>query len=185
VDATLAMLGDVGYQGLTIEGVATLAGVSKATIYRWWSTKANLVIEAVSHRLQQPPPPSGDALMDIRAMIATLVGIFAGAVGSVLPVLAVDVAGDPDATEKLASVLGPYRAGNTAVLLSAVGRGELPHDIDTTAVLDAIIGTILYRRLMHRPLDSSLVDQLTVLVLNGEVPRLQAQPLAGSCNSAV
>jgi hypothetical protein len=107
-------------------------------------------------------------------MILRIVDAFAGPLGYVLPALAADLADDPKATNQLAGVLGPYRASNVAVLLSVVGQGDVPHDIDTTTVLDAIAGTILFRRLMHRPLDGVLAEQLAALVLTGQLPRIQA-----------
>jgi AcrR family transcriptional regulator len=70
VESTLALLQEVGYLRLTIESVVAHAGVGKATIYRWWSTKANEAIEAIGQRLRQPPPLTGDT--DIRAMVLTL-----------------------------------------------------------------------------------------------------------------
>ncbi|MDT4946970.1 MAG: hypothetical protein QOH14_3703, partial [Pseudonocardiales bacterium] len=51
VDATNQLLIEVGYGQLTIEGVAARAGVGKATVYRWWPSKAALAIEAMSRGL--------------------------------------------------------------------------------------------------------------------------------------
>ncbi|MCP4308122.1 MAG: helix-turn-helix transcriptional regulator, partial [bacterium] len=48
LQATREMLDEVGYSRLTIEGVAARAGAGKATVYRWWSTKGELVLEAVA-----------------------------------------------------------------------------------------------------------------------------------------
>lgn len=170
VESTLALLQEVGYQRLTIESVAAHAGVGKATIYRWWSTKANLAIEAIGHRLRQPPPLTGDTETDVRAMIRTLVDIFNGPVGHVLPALALDLADAPQILGQLASLLGPYRASNAATLLSAAEHGDLPYNIDTTAILDTIVGALIYRRMMRRPLDDMFATQLTQLIVSGRLP---------------
>lgn len=169
--ATLATLQELGYHQTTVESIASRAGVGKATIYRWWPTKADLVIEAISHLIDSPPPLTGDSRVDIRAMIDTMIAVMAGPVGHVLPAVASELADNPAASKRLAELLGPVRAANSAVLLSAAGRGDLPHDIDTTAVLDTLAGAILFRRLMLRPLDAHFADQLTTFVLTGDTPR--------------
>ncbi len=174
MDATLAMVREVGYHRLTIEGVATHAKVGKATIYRWWPTKAHLVIGALAYRRPERSPLTGDSAKDIRAMILRKVGAFAGPIGYILPAVAADLADDPDASHLLAGLRGTHRAGEVAVLLSAIVQGDLPHDLDTATVLDTISGTVLYRRLMHLPLDDALADQLTTLVLTGQLPRIKA-----------
>ena len=56
LDATLEVLADVGYDRLTMDAVATAAKASKATLYRRWSSKAALVIDAVARPEGRPPP---------------------------------------------------------------------------------------------------------------------------------
>lgn len=172
--ATLAALQELGYNQMAVEGIASRAGVGKATIYRWWATKADLVIEAISHLVEDPPPLTGDSHADVRAMIDRMITVMAGPVGQVLPAVASELAENPAASKRLADFLGPVRAANQAVLLSAAGRGDLPHDIDTTAVLDTLAGAILFRRLMLRSLDADFAEQLTTFVLTGETPRASA-----------
>ena len=177
IDTTLSMLQEVGYHQLTIEEVAATAGVDTAAIYSQWSTKAGLVIEAIDHRLRQVPSMCGDPEKDIRAMVLNLIEIFNDAVPCALPAFAGNLANDPGVAERLATVLGAYRPRNTAALLGAVRSCQLPYDIDITdGRLDVIAGTILYRRLMHRPVDDTLVEQLTKLAVTGELPRLNPSP---------
>jgi AcrR family transcriptional regulator len=172
--ATRATLQELGYNQMTVEGIASQAGVGKATIYRWWPTKAELVIEAISHLVEDPPPLTGHSHADVRAMIDRMIGVMAGPVGQVLPAIASELAENAAARKRLADLLGPVRAANQAVLLSAAGRGDLPHDIDTAAVLDTLAGAILFRRLMLRPLDADFAEQLTNFVLSGQRPRTSA-----------
>ena len=161
IDTALSMLQEVGYRQLTIEGVAAAAGVDTAAIYWRWATKAGLVIEAISHRMRQAPSMCGDPEKDIRAMVLNLIEIFNDAVPCALPAFTGNSANDPGVAEELATVLSAYRPSNVAALLGAVRSCELPYDIDITAGLDVIAGTIFYRRLMHRPVDDTLVEQLT------------------------
>lgn len=179
VDTTISMLRDVGYHQLTIEGVAATAGVDTVTIYLRWTTKASLVVEAIGHRLRQVHSMCGDPEKDIRAMVLNLIEIFNDAVPCALPAFAGSLANDPSVAEKLAAVLGTYRPSNAAALIGAVRHGELSNDSDITDVLDVIAGTIFYRRLMHQPVDDTLVEQLTKLALTGQLPRLN--PSAAAC----
>lgn len=169
IEATLATLGEVGFHQLTIEGVAARAGVAKATVYRWWPSKAFLVLEVVSSQLGEPMRPSGDSKQDVRAVVTIIVNMVSGMVGEVL---LADVARNPEAGQQLEDLLGPYKAAHASVLLAAAGRGELPYDVDARKVLEWLTGIALYYKVMNRALGTHLIDELTGFVLSGTVPRL-------------
>jgi AcrR family transcriptional regulator len=169
IEATLATLGEVGFHQLTIEGVAARAGVAKATVYRWWPSKAFLVLEVVSGQLGEPIVPTGDTGQDVRAVVTVIVDMISGIVGEVL---LADVARDPAAGQQLEDLLGPYKAAHASVLLAAAGRGDLPYDIDARKVLEWIGGVALYYKVMNRRPESGLIDELTALVLSGRIPRM-------------
>lgn len=173
VEATISLLREQGYQRLSMDAVAARAGVAKTTIYRWWSNKAELVIEALDTGINLPPPLStGNSRTDVRGVVQRIADAFgAPPLGEVLPALAVDLSQDPEALERLRVMLGPRRAASASVLLSAAGRGDLPHDLDTTVVLDMVAGAVLYRRLMGRQPTPTFIDQLTDLILESKLPR--------------
>ncbi|TKA00855.1 helix-turn-helix transcriptional regulator, partial [Actinacidiphila oryziradicis] len=76
LQATVALLNEVGYRRLSFEGVARRAGVGKATIYRWWPNKAALVIEALNGEVPlRPLPDTGDLEADLRTAIRLTVEI--------------------------------------------------------------------------------------------------------------
>lgn len=168
IDATLATLTEVGFHQLTIEGVAARAGVAKATVYRWWPSKAFLVLEVVSGQLGEPLRPTGDSAQDVRAVVTVIVDTITGLVGEVL---LADVARDAEAGQQLEDLLGPYKAAHASVLLAAAGRGDLPYDVDARKVLEWLSGVALYYKMMNRR-PNGLVDELTALVLSGRIPRL-------------
>jgi AcrR family transcriptional regulator len=168
LSAALQILGEVGLEQLTMDGVAQRASVSKATLYRWWPDKTHLVIEAIAVNLGPPLQSSGDTTTDIRALIRWTIDTVADHVGDVF---VSDLARNPTAAAQLETLIGPHRAANAALLLGAAGRGHLPYDLDATTTLDLLTGIALFRKLMNRPLDSALVEQLTALLLNGELPR--------------
>lgn len=120
---------------------------------------------------------TGDTRTDIRTVvehIATTLG--EGAMGRVIPGLAADLSDNPGNSAELAALLGPQRAANSAVILAAAGRGDLPHDVDARLVLDMIAGAILYRSLMQQPVDSVVVEQLANAITDGHLPRTPTHP---------
>jgi len=91
-------------------------------------------------------------------------------VADTLMALAADCAHDPDPRARLAELLAPRRAADTAVLLSAAARGDLPHDVDVPLLLDVAIGTLLFRRLRGAATDDVL-DGLADLIATASPPR--------------
>ncbi|HEU5428724.1 MAG TPA: TetR/AcrR family transcriptional regulator, partial [Actinocrinis sp.] len=174
LDATVELLGEIGYQDLSIERVAARAGVGKATIYRWWNSKSALVIEAMEHGMAlSPPPHTGDPRTDLRATIETAVHTYSGsAAGSTVPALAADIPRDPSAAERLRQFLRPRRDAAREVLHQAAAVGALPADVDIETVIDLFVGAIFYRSLVRgMAVDDAMVEQLLELILDGRLPR--------------
>jgi AcrR family transcriptional regulator len=173
LSATMAILGEVGYVALTLDAVATRAGVSRATIYRWWPSKASLVVEALDRVIPTAVPlPTGDTRTDVRSVVqATLDNYIRTPFGANLAAIASDAVADPDATTRLVEMFGPRRAADSSVLLAGAGRGDLPHDVDVQLLLDIVMGTLVFRQLIGVQTDDVIVDQLTDLIVSGRAPR--------------
>ena len=169
----MTLLEEAGYLALTLEAVAAKAGVARATIYRWWPSKASLVVEALDGVIPTPVPAStGDTRADVRTVVQAILDNYVRTpFGLNLAVLASDTAGDPDATERLVDMFGPRRAADASVLLAAASRGDLPHDVDVHLLLDIVMGTLIFRALVGVAPDDHLVDQLTDLLVAGKPPR--------------
>lgn len=160
-----------GFADLTIEHVAAEANVGKATVYRWWPTKAALVADAFASSVTQKLrfPDTGSVREDMSRQMCQLVKILRSRRGHIVSVIL--AAGQSDATLIGAfreRFLKPRRAEAYATLRRGIGRGELPANIDLDLVLDALYGPI-YMRLMirHDSLGPELVDQLCQLVFGG------------------
>src|SRR5918999_3120935 len=82
--AILRLLADVGYGALTMDAVASEAGVGKATIYRRWRTKQDLVVDTISdlNRAEATPPDTGSLEGDLRAMMRSMVSVINGPTGA-------------------------------------------------------------------------------------------------------
>jgi AcrR family transcriptional regulator len=160
-----------GFAELTIEEVAAEANVGKATVYRWWPTKAALVADAFASSVTQKLrfPDTGSVSKDMSQQMRQLVKVLRGRRGHV--VSAILAAGQSDATLISAfreRFLKPRRAEAYATLRRGIVRGELPENADLDLLLDALYGPLYMRFLIrHDNLTPELVDQLCELVLNG------------------
>lgn len=173
IRATTDLLREVGYQRLSLEGVARRAGVGKATIYRWWPNKAALVIEALGEQAPlSPVPDTGDLEADLRTAVRLAVD-FVSAVPTclILPALIADLIEDPAGTGSFAEFLHPRRASVVELLERARLDGRLPPDADTTLMVDIYAGTVVYRASVSRePLNDEVVDEIVDLLLHARIP---------------
>jgi AcrR family transcriptional regulator len=160
-----------GFADLTIEHVAAEANVGKATVYRWWPTKAALVADAFASSVTQRLhfPDTGSLREDMSQQMRQLVKILRSRRGHIVSVIL--AAGQSDATLISAfreRFLKPRRAEAYGTLRRGILRGELPANVDLDLVLDALYGPIYMRFLIrHDTLTPELVDQLCELVLSG------------------
>ena len=152
LEATIDLLGELGFGGLTIDGIAARAGVGKATIYRHWSSKAEVAVEAFKAFI--PPltdPDTGSFASDVRAVVGQLVdGLSHSPLAAILPSLVEAAERDPE----LERLFKEFGSGRRAVLRNifdrAAARGELRDGLDIDVAIDVLIGPFFTRRLIHR-----------------------------------
>ena len=176
--AILRAAGDLlardGFADVSVEAIAVEAGVSKATIYRWWPGKAAVVMDAFLAAAGPcaPFPDTGCLEEDLRGQMRALARAFSGRMGTVLRGVLAEAQSDPEAAEAFRTrYLAPRRAETRRVLERARARGQLcPHaDLETAA--DALYGPLYYRLTAgHAPLDAAFVDALISLVFQGLRP---------------
>jgi len=167
--ATLELLGEVGFSGLTVEGVASRAGVGKATIYRRWPSKLPLVVEAFHELPQLEDADTGDLAEDLRVMLRSYLQLFNETpLAAVLPSLAGERRHNPELSELLDPVLRQRRRPLVAALERAQKRGELAADLDVDLVADMIVGPIAVRLFFTgRKIQPKLVDPMVEMALEG------------------
>jgi AcrR family transcriptional regulator len=158
LQATVALLSEVGFNRLSIEAVAARAGVGKPTIYRRWPSKLELVIDAVK-RLTPPMPAAdtGDPLTDLRRIVPQLIVTLTGTpVGSAHVALASDAQTHAELARGLGEhFLAPRRAVIADALRRGIAAGQLRPDIDVEMAIDMMIGTPVYRWLATaQPVDA-------------------------------
>ena len=173
--AVLDILDKEGYGALTIEGVARHAGVGKQTIYRWWKSKPELVLEAYANHSASklPMPDKGDVTADLESFFCGACKRLNDISGPTMRGLMADAVYDPEFLEILRDVLiAKRRDALLQVLARGVARGQLRADADLVVMTDMLLGAVWYRLLVqHAKLDSRFAKQLVNDCLNGYTPR--------------
>ncbi len=169
LDATLELLAEVGFSALTVEGVATRAGVGKATIYRRWSSKLPLVVEAFRQLPGLEEADTGNLAGDLKQMLRSYLELFNSTpLRAVLPSLAGERAHNPELSELFDPVTKQRRRPLVAALERAVKRGELPEDLDLDLAADLVVGPVAVRLFFTGArIQASMVDPMVDLALRG------------------
>ncbi len=168
-DAALALLGEVGYDRMSMDAVAARARASKATIYRRWPGKRELVLEAVRTRVADivEPPDTGSLRGDI---IATL-RVMADGIGGQDAALMAGVLRAMRSTPELADcvrtqVLEQKRYIGQVLVERAVARGELPTDADPDVWHEVAPALMFFRILVtDGPVDDAFLTHVADDVL--------------------
>ena len=167
--ATLELVAEAGYGALTIEGIAARSGVGKQTIYRWWPSKADVLLDALATKadLQIPLPDTGSFRADLARFLA---GTFElggkSPVADTLRALMAQAQIDPDFGKRFREdFLFRRRDALGELVARAHERGELPAGLQPGTVIDVVFGTLWYRLLATRePVDGRLADELVTLL---------------------
>lgn len=180
LDSTLALLKEVGFDELSVEGIAARAGVGKATVYRWWPNKAAVVIDAflviVEPELRFP---AGDSARQvIHDQMRRLIRLMRGQFGTVLAAIIGAGQSQPELIEAVRkNWVEPRRAEARNLVQSAQERGEFRSDISADTILDILYGSLYFRLLVgHARIDNTLADAVFDLVTTG----IEAQHLSVS-----
>jgi AcrR family transcriptional regulator len=175
--AAAGLLLDRGLAAVSMDAVAERAGVSKATIYRWWPTKESLALDALyAEWAAAGPPPrdTGSLRGDLLALLRPWARLASSRpYGRVIAALLTQVQTDPAfAAEYQQRVVEPRRDQARAIVRRAAERGEIASGTKVEVVLDLLYGP-LYHRLLHghaRLSDKFVADVIDV-VLDGIRPR--------------
>ena len=166
--AALELLAERGIAGMSIEEVASRAGVGKATVYRRWSSKGALALAAFQG--QQPLPDTGSVRGDLQSSLRAWVwAVTRTPVGRILADLIGEIQHDKDlAATYRERVLEPLRQQHRVMLDRAIARGEVPAGTDREVALDLMFGAAQHRLLLgHLPLTEQFVRQVVDVIVAG------------------
>jgi AcrR family transcriptional regulator len=163
LEAAAELIGERGIEGASMDAIAQLSGVSKATVYKHWKDKEALCIDMVG-KLRTLPPEfrSGDSRRDLIGLLKhlskenkpdRLMKIWPRIIGYAI------------ANPKFARALqehsfGPRRAQISRILAEAAMRGELPDGIEPNFAMDLLVGPIMHRRLTTGKVPAGLAKQV-------------------------
>jgi AcrR family transcriptional regulator len=168
LQAALDLFAEEGYAGVSIDGVAARAGVGKATIYRRYSSKAELVVEAVrcGAQVDDRLPDTGDLRADLTSMMQPLIDRLRGEDAQLLTTFSVERLRNADLQEQFnRSVIGRKREHVRHLVLAAIERGDLAADADVDLIAETPPALIWHHALYGLPLDDGLLDRILDLVL--------------------
>jgi len=147
--ATLKILGERGYAGVTIDGIAASAGVGRPTIYRRWPSKPALIVSALVHsaEIAVPAVDTGSLRRDLIAIQRRQVALMNSPdVRRITAWLIADLATDPELAESYVSqYLAPRQTIVWQVLQRGIDRGQLNADADFAFIYDLLVGPLFMR----------------------------------------
>lgn len=154
LEATVNLLGSNGYVDFSIEKVAEMAGVGKQTIYRWWPSRAELVLEVWRDRLL-PPMPAYDGKIALPTYLGNSLLAFGQQIGrtdcrqAAICILA-EAHRNPELYERMAEAVYLPRINLIKhAFLEAQRAGEFPNQLDVDIAIDKLYGAVWYKVLIR------------------------------------
>jgi AcrR family transcriptional regulator len=165
LEATVELLETRGFTGISVDGIAAVAGVGKATVYRWWPNKAAVTMDAALSIVDPaiPNPGTGSAYEDLRRHLRYAIRLYRGArTTPMIAAIYAEAQHDPELAAAVNErVQIPRREAAKQILRDGIARGELRDDLDLDMTLDILYGPLYYRFLVtHQPMSPRYADQL-------------------------
>ncbi len=168
MDAVYGLLQETSARHLTMEAVAKRANVGRPTLYKWWPSKAALLMAMFHERFAEKPgrPSSTTVEAALMAKMQRLITSLNGLFGKVMADLIAEAQSEPRLLEDLHDHVRARRAQSVAEIEQGKASGEFRHDIKSEIVVDMLLAPLYYRLLLgFRPLTHAYAHQLTREVL--------------------
>jgi AcrR family transcriptional regulator len=147
LDAAVALLAEKGYAATTIRAISLRAGVPAPAIYRRWASRVELIESAIAPADDASRPEvSGDLLTDVQAYVDTYQQMYATPAAQAAFIgLLNEYQHDPESNRTVSLRLGQHIRSGFHELLAAQPPGAIPPDVDADALLDMLIGAVVFR----------------------------------------
>ena len=170
LEAALHLVAEVGIAGLTMDAVASRAGVGKATIYRRWTSKEALMLDAWMSCVRKPvAPDTGTLRGDLEALLGGIDSPLSDReLQRVFPQMIAAAKVNPEVADAYRAFVEQRRAPMRAVLSRGVERGEIDPLLDLEVVQDLVIAPLMYRWIVtDAPIDEPMIRQVIATVTAG------------------
>ena len=150
IEAATQLLLDGGVHAITVDAVAERSGVSKATIYRHWESRQDLILDAL-HRLKpaHPVPDHGNVRADLVHLLSGLRDHLASPAAAAFTSMAGAAEHDPELARVRQEFTTARRHPIQTVVERAIERHELPADLDVDFFISSVVGPLFYRRVVQ------------------------------------
>lgn len=171
LSAAYDLLLENGFGAVTIEKIADRAGVSKATIYKWWPNKAAVIMDAFFDAavVRLPVPDTGSVISDMIIQVNNLANFLLSQEGKVINEIIAEGQSDLKLAETYRTMyFKPRRLDSRYILERGISRGELNKDLDIELVMDLIFGPLFYRLLITGDeINKDFVEHIVRYILKG------------------
>jgi AcrR family transcriptional regulator len=171
IDAAVRLCVERGFAATTVEAIAAEAGVGKQTIYRWWPSKAAVLVEAMEAARDRTAmfPDTGDIRRDLSTQTGNVMRLFSGNLGEIWRGLIGVAQSEPAAADGVRRILRVSIDECVARLAKARDAGQIREDIDLELAVELIYGPLYHTWLLRtRAVDESYMD----IVLDAVLPAL-------------
>ncbi|MAN61299.1 MAG: hypothetical protein CMI60_05050 [Parvibaculum sp.] len=175
LEAAAELLSGKGYPSVTIEAIAAKAGVAKTTIYRWWPSKAAILLDLFDTigTEQLTDPATGNVAGDLKVYLKALLGLMSGTIpGEAAAGMFAEAQGDPAMKDEVCAHFSEFRQiVLNQIVDRALSSGDLRRDVDRRLIEDLIIAPFWYRLLIaHEPMSAEECERHIDVVLSGLAP---------------
>jgi len=180
LDATLALVTELPYPRITVDAIAARAGVSKATIYRWWPAKGALVVEALAQRSADRPgehlvlPDTGDLGADLAGVLRAIVDELADpAYDALFRALSIESLQDPTLRDQVRAQIFDIQLEHVEVRFAAArAAGQLRDDVSTLEAFELFVAPVFHRwQGATAPLTHAYADGVAERAMRALAPR--------------
>lgn len=171
LESAREIIGSRGFSAFTVDELVSRSGISKMTIYRWWSNRSAVAMDVLLDEAgpNEPILHEGSALDNLRTHLENAGRFIAGQSGALLAGIVADAQHNEELSNALRTrYLSKRRSMTVELLRRAVQEGDLRPDVDPEVIVDLLIGPLYYRLLLrHLPVDDNTALELLDVVLDG------------------
>src|SRR6201996_6794180 len=182
--ATIQLLSEKPLRDISMEEIARNAGVGKATIYKWWPSKAYVALDAFLRKANRmlPTPDTGSVRSDILEQIRALMVFYQSPAGHIMGQFIAESQIDREFALLFRKLfLKPRREAVGVMFDRGVERGEIAASLDRELVLDLMIGSAIFRMIVgHAPIEAKIADQMVAIIFEGLDNRSRVTGAAGA-----